>query len=200
MLFATRRRKRTSISKAYATNSFVGAAKVICDRALLADLVILHLAHPPASQPLLRLESGVSTLIRKCARPILMVPGKPVPLERALLAYDGSPKAKEALFVAAYLAGRWPIPLTVVSVEGSGVDAEDMLEEADEYLLTRSVRATKILRGGAVPDAILQAADASGSQFLILGGYGSSPMFEVVLGSQVDTILRESSLPILICR
>jgi len=175
-------------------------AKVICDRALLADLVILHLAHPPASQPLLRLESGVSTLIRKCARPILMVPGKPVPLERALLAYDGSPKAKEALFVAAYLAGRWPIPLTVVSVEGSGVDAEDMLEEADEYLLTRSVRATKILRGGAVPDAILQAADASGSQFLILGGYGSSPMFEVVLGSQVDTILRESSLPILICR
>jgi nucleotide-binding universal stress UspA family protein len=75
-----------------------------------------------------------------------------------------------------------------------------MLEEADEYLLTRSVKATKILRGGAVPDAILQAADASGSQFLILGGYGSSPMFEVVLGSQVDTILRESSLPILICR
>ena len=35
------------------------------------------------------------------------------PLNRALLAYDGSPKAREALFVATYLAGRWQISLPV---------------------------------------------------------------------------------------
>jgi nucleotide-binding universal stress UspA family protein len=175
-------------------------AKTICDRALLADLVILHLAHPPASQPLLRLGSGFAALIRKCPRPILAVAGPPTALDRALLAYDGSPKAKEALFVAAYLAGRWLIPLTVVSVEGAGADAEDMLEEADEYLHTRGVNAAKLLRGGPVSGAILQAAESSRSDFLILGGYGSLPVIEAVLGSQVDAILRESRLPILICR
>ena len=175
-------------------------AKTICSRALLADLVVLHLAHPPASQPLLRLGSGFSALIRKCPRPMLAVAGPATALDRALLAYDGSPKAKEALFVAAYLAARWPIPLTVVSVEGAGLDAEDMLEEADEYLQTRGVNAAKLLRGGPVSKAILQAAESSGSQFLILGGYGSNPMVEAVLGSQVDAILRESRLPILICR
>jgi len=62
------------------------------------------------------------------------------------------------------------------------------------------VNATKLLRGSPVSDAILQAAESSGSQFLILGGYGSNPMVEAVLGSQVDAILRESRLPILICR
>jgi nucleotide-binding universal stress UspA family protein len=175
-------------------------AKTICDRALLADLVILHVAHPPSSQRLLHLGSGFSALVRKCPRPILAVAGPPTPLARGLLAYDGSPKSKEALFVAAYLAARWPIPLTVVSVEGSGVDAEDMLEEADEYLQTRGVTATQLLQAGPVSDAILRAAEKSGSEFLILGGYGSHPMVEAVLGSQVDAILRESRLPILICR
>ncbi len=116
-------------------------AKTICDRALLADLVVVHLAHPPSSQPLLRLGSGFSALIRKCPRPILAVAGPATALDRALLAYDGSPKAKEALFVAAYLAARWPIPLTVLTVEGADVDAEDMLEEAGEYLHTRGVHA-----------------------------------------------------------
>jgi nucleotide-binding universal stress UspA family protein len=174
--------------------------KAICDQALLADLVILTLTHPPADQPFLRLGSGFRSLIQKCARPILAVPGEPKALDSALVAYDGGPKSKEALFVAAYLAARWTIPLTVLSVEGAGVDAEDMLEEADEYLQTRGVRAKKILRGGTVSDAILQAADETGSRLLILGGYGSHPVVEVVLGSQVDAVLRGSRIPVLICR
>jgi len=33
-----------------------------------------------------------------------------------------------------------------------------------------------------------------------MGGYGDAPMIEFVLGSVVDKVLRESSLPILICR
>jgi nucleotide-binding universal stress UspA family protein len=174
--------------------------KAICDRALLADLVILTLTHPPEDQPFLRLGSGFRSLIQKCARPILAVPGAPTPLDRALVAYDGGAKSKEALFVAAYLAARWKIPLTVLSVESAGVDAEDMLEEADEYLHTRSVQARKILRGGTVADTILQTAEEDGSRFLILGGYGSHPVVEAVLGSQVDVVLRQSRLPVLICR
>jgi nucleotide-binding universal stress UspA family protein len=33
-----------------------------------------------------------------------------------------------------------------------------------------------------------------------MGGYSAKPVREVVLGSSVDEILRESRLPILICR
>jgi nucleotide-binding universal stress UspA family protein len=174
--------------------------KSIIDRSWLADLVVLTLSHPPAHQPFLRLSSGFRTLIQKCPRPILAVPGDPLPPDSALIAYDGGQKSREALFVAAYLAARRNIPLTVLSVEGAGIDAEDMLEEADEYLHTRGVRAGKLLRGGSVADAILKAAAESGSRLLILGGYGSHPVVEAVLGSQVDEVLRRSRLPILICR
>jgi nucleotide-binding universal stress UspA family protein len=174
--------------------------KAICDRALLADLVILTLSHPPAEEPFLRLGSGFRALIQRCARPILAVPAEPAELSRALVAYDGAAKSKEALFVAAYLSSRWNIPLTVLSVEGAGVDAEDILEEADEYLQSRGVRANQVLRRGSVSDAILRVAGETGSQILILGGYGSHPVVDVVLGSQVDAVLRRSRLPVLICR
>jgi nucleotide-binding universal stress UspA family protein len=33
-----------------------------------------------------------------------------------------------------------------------------------------------------------------------MGGYGFSPLVEVVLGSAVDQVLRESSRPVLVCR
>jgi nucleotide-binding universal stress UspA family protein len=35
---------------------------------------------------------------------------------------------------------------------------------------------------------------------LLMGGYGFAPVFEVVLGSVVDEVLRESQKPVLICR
>jgi len=33
-----------------------------------------------------------------------------------------------------------------------------------------------------------------------MGGYGFSPVLEVVIGSSVDQVLRESRQPVLICR
>jgi nucleotide-binding universal stress UspA family protein len=174
--------------------------RAILERARLADLVVLALSHPPADQPFLRLGSGFRALIQQCPRPILAVPREPTALDRALAAYDGSPKSKEALFVAAYLAARWSIELAVISVAGAGIDAQGTLDKAGEYLRSRNVQAKPILGEGGVAEAILNAADREGSQLLILGGYGSHPVVEAVLGSQVDAVLRGSRLPVLICR
>ena len=46
-----------------------GVARKLCERSRWADLVVLSLAHPPASQPVARLGSGFRTLIRRCPRP-----------------------------------------------------------------------------------------------------------------------------------
>lgn len=54
-------------------------------------------------------------------------------------------------------------------------------------------------RGSAV-EAILKTAKAQQSDLIIMGGYGASPVVEVVLGSIVDQVLRESRRPVLICR
>jgi nucleotide-binding universal stress UspA family protein len=175
-------------------------AATICRLALLNDLVVLNLAFPPTSQPLARLSHGFRNIIRKCARPVLAVPGASTSLERTLLAFDGSPKAREALFVATYLAEAWKASLTVVTVAASNV-APGALDYARRYLEMHEVQ-TRFVERENEPEAeaILEAAHAVDSQLILMGGYGASPMVEVVVGSAVDQLLRESDVPMLICR
>jgi nucleotide-binding universal stress UspA family protein len=175
-------------------------ARQVSERAIWTDLVVLSLNYPPGSRLLARLSSGLSTIIRRCSRPILAVPMSESCLSRALLAYDGSPKAEEALFVSTYLAGCWHIPLTVVAVAETGEREAQALERAQCYLSQRGIQAAYELKTGRVSEAILSAADEHESDLIIMGGYGPSPVMEVVLGSTVDQVLRAGGRPLLICR
>lgn len=173
----------------------------IIKRAVFADLVVLNLAHPPGPQPRERLGNRFSQLVQRCPRPILAVPsGADIPMGRTLLAYDGSPKADEALFVATYLASRWPLNLTVVTVETEHTSAE-ALERARGYLQEHGVtNAHYLLRQLPIAEAVLETAVEHDIDFLIMGGFGFRPMMHFMLGSSVDTILRRFKHPILICR
>jgi len=174
----------------------------ICDRARWADLVVLNLSYPPAPQPIARLGSGMSAIIRRCPRPVLLVPETATTLRlgRMLLAYDGSPKAEEALFVAAYLSGRWHIPVVVVTVTDNGRTTAETMAHAQEYLETHGVQPALVARRGPVAAEIVALAKEHDCDLIIMGGYGSRPVLEVVLGSVVDAVLRTSQRPVLICR
>ena len=179
-----------------------GVVRRVCERARWADLVVLGLAHPPAAQPLARLSSKFSALIRRCPRPVLVVPGDAAPLNRALLAYDGSPKADEALFVAARLGqpDYWNIPLTVVTVTEADRITLETLARAQKHLAAHKMQATFVRESGPVAEAILKTAAAHQSDLIIMGSYGFSPVLEIALGSTVDQVLRRSRQPVLICR
>ncbi len=176
------------------------AARKICERARWMDLIVLNLAHPPGSQPFAKLKSGFRTVLRRCSRPVLAVPHVPQDIQRALLAYDGSEKADEALFIGAYLGGYLHIPLIVVTVEEIGRTSSEVLSLAREYLYRRNVNATFIEEVGAVSDSILHIAARYDCDLIIMGGYGRGPVLEVVLGSALDQILQKSQVPTLICR
>jgi nucleotide-binding universal stress UspA family protein len=175
-------------------------ARTICERARWTHLIALSLLHPPQPQPGAKLQSGFRTLIRRCSPPMLAVPGVVSPLERALLAYDGSPKAQEALFVATYLAGQWRIPLIVVSTDDHERVTSARLSEAEDYLQGHGVQATFVARRGPPAEAILHTAEERSCDLVLLGGYGRAPLAEVILGSTVDELLRTSPWPMLICR
>ncbi|UCH59306.1 MAG: universal stress protein [Anaerolineales bacterium] len=175
-------------------------ARQISDRARWNDLVITHLAHPPASSPKARLDSGFHELIQRCPRPILAVPGQLTPLDNALLAYDGSPKSEEALFVATYMAGKWNIRLTVVTVFEDNNPAQETMLRAKAYLEEHGIQANFKAEKGSVGEALLKVMEKENINLIIMGGYGASPVVEFILGSVVDKVLRESQVPILICR
>lgn len=99
----------------------------------------------------------------------------------------------------ARLTGQSPVSLVVLNV--AEVDSEpDWLAEAEDYLETRGVTAPLVPAPGNVPTAILTTADDVVCDLIIMGGYTARPIHEVVLGSKVDQVLRESHRPILVCR
>jgi nucleotide-binding universal stress UspA family protein len=180
-------------------------ARAICDRARWADLVVAGLAHPPDPQPVARLSSGFSTLIRRCPTPLLAVSGAFSPLSSPLLAYDGSPKAKEALYIAIYLAARGQEagtagPLVILTVADGELVTVETLGEAEEYAESHGVQAIPLFKHGRVTATVLDTAEAYDCDLILMGGYGRSPVVEVVLGSAVDEVLRASRQPVLICR
>jgi nucleotide-binding universal stress UspA family protein len=172
----------------------------IAERARWVDLITVRVDRPPSDQPLARLGSSIAMLLRRSPRPVLTVPEHKHPLRNAILAYDGSPKANEALFVAAYLAARWKLMLTVVSVLESGRVADETIAQAKAQLDAHSVNAEFIVSRGEVASTLLDTAANHGSDLIIMGGYGFNPLLEVVLGSTVDEILRTAEIPVLICR
>jgi nucleotide-binding universal stress UspA family protein len=136
-----------------------------------------------------------------CTRPILAVPRYCAFPDKTLLAYDGSPKSEEALFVAAYLAEKHRTPLSVLTVLQAGQVTEAVVDHARQYLALHEVEAAfEVREGGEAAEAILNAARTRQSGMIVTGSYGAHPMVEVMLGSTVDRVLREASQPVLICR
>jgi nucleotide-binding universal stress UspA family protein len=180
------------------------AAEVVCHRSPWVDLSVFRLAHPPSQKVLQRLNSGVRTLIRFCASPLLAVPEAWCSIDSALLAYGPGRKSEEALFVAAYLAGRWKLPLTVVSVlrdDSPAGSSPTPIDTARRYLEGQGVEAEYVQEKGGDPTlAVLLNAEFKQSGFIITGSYESPPLRESLFGSNVDRILRSTRRPVLICR
>lgn len=172
---------------------------LINNRARWTDLVVMSLAHPPGPQPVNRLSSSISQLLRRCPRPILTVPRAWSQINKALLAYDGSPKAKEALYVATYISKHWQVPLVVVTV-GDRHDSAQIMTEVQQHLASHKISATFELAQGNVVQVIMDNARKHECGLVIMGGYGHNPVLEIMLGSTVDEVLRTRNRPVLICR
>jgi nucleotide-binding universal stress UspA family protein len=168
----------------------------VCHRALLTDLIVLNLAHPPAPG-LSSLGSGLRSIIWRAARPILTVPGKVSPMDRALVAFDGSNKSKEAVFIAAYLAERWKTALTVLTLS-DGSD-EKIQAYPRDYLGLHEIEADYIVTNGS-QDSFLDIIKERKLNLVVMGGYSGSAWQEIIIGSAVNFLLRSADCPLLICR
>jgi nucleotide-binding universal stress UspA family protein len=174
--------------------------EVLCQHARFADLVILPLNHPPGERPIIRLGSGITTLIRSCPVPILTVPSPPTQMVDILLAYDGSIKAKEAMYIAAYMGSQHNISLKVLTSEAGLNNPQDIQGECRDYLSRFPIETKYILTGVSVIDKIKELQDQREIDLVMIGGYGYRSLVNLVLGSVVDEVLREVQLPVLICR
>ncbi len=171
-------------------------ARKIMERAVLTDLVVMRVIYPP-SAGLSGLASPVRAIISRSPRPILALPDVSSSLERAVLAFDGSAKSKEALFVAAYLAEEWHTQLTVFTATDGTTEA--VQDYARQYLELHEVQAEFVTQKGGT-EALKTVAIERNANLVLMGGYSGAILKEMTIGSSVNYMLRESTIPVLICR
>lgn len=171
----------------------------ICERAVLTDLIVVKLTTPPSSG-ISGLGSPFRTIIGRSSRPLLTIPEQATQFRRAMLAFDGTNRSKEALFVATYFAEVWKTELVVfTALEGTKVRA-DTQDYARRYLELHEVEAEYIISELSAMDSLKQTAEERQIDLLFMGSHGSSMLNQVLVGSVLDYMLRKSKFPVFVCR
>ncbi|HLO15441.1 MAG TPA: universal stress protein [Anaerolineales bacterium] len=170
----------------------------ILERAALTDLIVMKISYPP-STGIKVLASHIRNLIARASRPVLAIPNQISNLNHALLAFDGSPKSKEALFVAAYLAEQWKTKLSIFTGLSDKASDSSVQEFASNYLEFNEIEA-RFITTPYSPETFKVTAEEIHADLIMMGGYSGSILKEMTIGSSVNFMLRESHLPILICR
>ncbi len=170
----------------------------ILERAALTDLIVLKIAHPPSTGVKV-IASNIRTLIMRSSRPVLGVTERISPLNHVLLAFDGSPKSQEALFVATYFAEQWHTRLSILSAPDNRVSNRSAQDFARNYLEFNEIEAEFIIQPYSV-ETLKSTAEEINTDLVVMGSYGGWLLKHVTVGSSINFMLRESQLPILICR
>ena len=137
---------------------------------------------------------------------------------KILLAYDGSDGAKTALRIGIGLAKSLQAEIHSISVEeelphyaATMGEVQDAKERVDEYfrVLTKEARDQAALAGVELQTAIRQGheveiivnyAKEGGFDLLLAGYHGHSRIFERVMGSTAQSIIRLSPCSVLLAK
>lgn len=172
-----------------------------------ADLIVLRRRGKRSYLANLLLGEMVHTVTGHAPCDVLIVPRAARLWSNAIvLATDGSPHSDRATAVAAAVAVRYGLPLTVVSVteQRDGQLAEDSMAKANVERALQAVRAAGAQAAGRIatadrPDeAILGVAQEAGADLIILGRRGLNRVKRLLLGSTSERVASYAKSAVLI--
>jgi nucleotide-binding universal stress UspA family protein len=121
-----------------------------------------------------------------------------------LLATDGSANSERATRIAALVALRDGLPLTVMSAddshEGSGIAAQANVDRALELVRSSGVAACGRVETGKAPEAILSAVRTVGADLIVVGRRGLGWARRLMVGSTSERVAGLAACPVMIVR
>ncbi|MDQ2072023.1 universal stress protein [Haloarcula sp. H-GB4] len=125
-----------------------------------------------------------------------------------LVPTDGSPGSERAFEAAATLASTHDATVHVLSVvdEHGPTDdwdydgdspAEAFIESQADHVDTEDLSVTPAVREGVVHDAILDYADETGIDLIVMGTHGRTGVRRFLLGSVTEKVVRLADVPVL---
>ncbi len=169
------------------------------------DLVVLD-SHGRGLVGELVLGSVSADLVRSSPVPTLLVGpacDSPAPIERFVVAVDGSTDSLEALDVAMELAERLAVPVELIEVSSGDLPASaDVTETAELHRIAAAVdppvRSWDVLHGDDVARSLVDHAAAFEGAVLVIGTHGRSPGRPRVLGGVATRSVRHATVPVLV--
>jgi len=90
------------------------------------------------------------------------------------------------------------IPIPETSLSDRFPEEFQRLEALVAREQARGIDAERVLRSGSVIDAILSTADQTSADLIILGSHGHGALYELVVGTVTQSVLRRSPRPVLV--
>ena len=171
--------------------------------ARFAELVIVGQESPDGAPPS---ENFAAELALACGRPVLAIPQSVSTGEfgnRILIAWSGSRESARAVGDAMPLLKRAAF-VALVAVQQPWESIETGMEELaklERHLAHCQVKAERYVVQApehAAGDEILARAEHASCDLIVMGVYGHSRLREIVLGGASRTVLKSTSLPVLL--
>ncbi|MBD2115032.1 MULTISPECIES: universal stress protein [Cyanophyceae] len=162
------------------------------------DLIVMGKRGEAADFASGHLGANVDRIVRSGHKPCLITPKTVVPMERLLVAYDGSPTGQELLQFLMDAPNLRNLEIHLLTVGSSESDAENArcLAEAKAVLQEAGLSPNASLQVGETDKAIARYINDHDISLLLMGAYGHRRIRHLVIGST----LRSCQIPVLLYR
>lgn len=142
------------------------------------------------------LGSNTELVVRRTKRPVLLAPSEFRPPQEVLVAHGGKPMGEVALALGLEVSRTLGIPLRVVTVVEDVEHRKAALDRARDQLAALGGSAAFEGASGRVADSILERSGPE--TLLVMGAYGHSRLYHMVLGSITEELMRRAEGPVLL--
>lgn len=182
---------------------FGNPAQVFCDIQARTELVVLGRQGEHSKTAPDITGSTMERFIRRASRPCLVTPAEFRPIEKLLVGVDGSASAARALHEAVELSNALRIPLIILSVAERQDDlplAQKFSLEAHSLARAHDCAAANLTAVGAPATRILEIAEDTGCNLIVLGSHGHGRIYDRLIGSAAAHVVSQGQLPVMLVR
>jgi nucleotide-binding universal stress UspA family protein len=167
-----------------------------------ADVIVLGKRGEAAEFASGHLGANVDRIVRSSRKPCLVTPGQFTPIERLLLAYDGSKSCQKLLEFLVTSPAFHGLELHILTVAKTADDEDAIAHLKVAEMQAQAAGFSPI--GQVIPgnpeQVIANYVESHAINLLLMGAYGHSRIRHLVIGSTTIQLLRSSHIPVLLFR
>ena len=171
--------------------------KVIADESTKTDILVIGERGEDEEFETGFIGSVSEKLVRKVNRPVLLTGLEVREFRRALLAYDGSEGAREAMKMLALLATRLGLEVDAVQMVEEG-EPTTALKEVISYFKDYPVHLSTHYLIGDSHSLIIDHAKETRCDLMVMGAYDNRLADSFALGTTTDYLVHTSPVPVLV--